>query len=206
VESAPRQAYQKERRSSRRERRGVSRSSVIDEANAKVPVIDFADRLVAERSGTRWRKVGDKRVTLCMLPDHQERTPSFTVYADNDRGWWCFGCARGGDAVQLACYAWGYEKHEAAMAAADLLHEFGHELPERPASWYAKEQRQKPVRDGIEAAKILVVRRRLYRRFFEPLVLATEDPEDRAHDAQLFWELTARLAERLVGSMMELQR
>jgi DNA primase len=200
------EAYHEVGRLSRPERRGVSCSSVIDEANAKVPVIDFADRLVAERSGTRWRKVGDKRVTLCMLPDHQERTPSFTVYADNDRGWWCFGCVRGGDVVELARYAWGYEKHEAAMAAADLLHEFGHERPERPKSWYAKQERQRPVRDAIDEAKILVVRRRLYKRFFEPLVLATDDAEDREHDADLFWETTLPLAEHLVASMMEMQR
>jgi hypothetical protein len=42
----------------------------------------------------------------------------------------------------------------------------------------------------------------LYRRYFEPLVLATEDAEDRAHDAQLFWEITARLAKQLVANMM----
>ena len=92
------------------------------------------------------------------------------------------------------------------MAAADLLHEFGHEIPEQPKSWYRKQERQRPVRNGIEAAKIHVARRRLYRRFFEPLVLATVDEEDRAHDAQLFWELTAPLAEHMVGSMMRSER
>jgi uncharacterized NAD(P)/FAD-binding protein YdhS len=92
------------------------------------------------------------------------------------------------------------------MAAADLLYEFGHPIPEQPKSWYRKQERQRPVRDGIEAAKIRVARRRLYRRFFEPLILATVDEEDRKHDAQLFWEATAPLAEHLVGSMMRSQR
>jgi hypothetical protein len=83
----------------------------------------------------------------------------------------------------------------------DLLHEYGHEIPQRPESWYRRQARQKPIRDGIEAAKIHVARRRLYRRFFEPLILATENEEDRAHDAQLFWEATEPLAEHLVGNM-----
>jgi hypothetical protein len=92
------------------------------------------------------------------------------------------------------------------MAAADLLRTFGHEIPQRPASWYARQERQKPIRDGIEAAIIYVARQRLYKRFFESIVLAGTNEEDRAHDAQLFWELTAPLAEDLVGGMMGRQR
>jgi hypothetical protein len=89
-----------------------------------------------------------------------------------------------------------------AMAAADLLREFGHEIPHRPVSWLWKQRRQRPVRDGIEAAKIHVARRRLYRRYFEPLILATEDEEHRARDEQLLWEATLPLAEHLVVNMM----
>jgi DNA primase len=118
----------------------------------------------------------------------------------------CFGCGRGGDVVDLARFAWGYEKHEVAMAAADLLDKFGHPIPERPKTWYRKQERQRPVRSGIEAAKIQVARRRLYRRLFEPLILATVDEEDRAHDAQLFWEATAPLAEHLIANMIGKQR
>jgi hypothetical protein len=89
-----------------------------------------------------------------------------------------------------------------AMAAANLLNEFGHPIPERPPSWHARQVRQKPIRNGIEAACILAARRRLYRRYFEPLVLSTDNQEDRDHDAQLFWEATLPLAEQLVGAMM----
>jgi hypothetical protein len=113
---------------------------------------------------------------------------------------------RGGDVVDLARFAWGYEKHEVAMAAADLLHEFGHPIPERPKSWHRKRARQKPIRNGIEAAKIHVARQRLYKRYFEPIVLASTDEEDRAHDEQLFWECTLPLAEHLVANMMAGQR
>jgi hypothetical protein len=100
--------------------------------------------------------------------------------------------------LEFACGDYG----ELWEAMISLALDYGVELPERPPSWRRKQERQKPVRDGIEAAKIHAARRRLYRRFFEPLVLATTGVEDREHDAQLFWEATAPLAEHLVANMM----
>jgi DNA primase len=187
---------------SRLERRGVSRWHVIEEAKEKVSTLDLAERLCGPDN---MRRIGKERVGRCPLPDHEDKTPSFNVNPEKNV-FYCHGCSRGGDVVDLARFAWGYEKQEARMAAADLLYEFGHPIPEQPKSWYRKQERQRPVRDGIEAAKIRVARRRLYRRFFEPLILATVDEEDRKHDAQLFWEATAPLAEHLVGSMMRSQR
>jgi len=35
-------------------------------------------------------------VIRCPFHDHEDRTPSFKVYPDADRGVWCFGCQRGG--------------------------------------------------------------------------------------------------------------
>jgi DNA primase len=183
----------------RPERRGVSRKTVIEAAKEAVPVIDLADLLCGP---CRLRKVGDLWVGQCPLPDHEDRSPSFTVYPETN-SWFCYGCLRGGDVIELARFAWGYEKHEAPMAAAYVLHTFGHPIPEKPASWFRKQKRQKPVRDGIETAIIHVARRRLYKKYFEPIVLASTDEEDRAHDAQVFWELTAPLAEHLVANMME---
>jgi DNA primase len=187
---------------SRPERRGVSRSRVIEEAKEKVHTVDLAERLCGTGG---LRKAGKEQVGRCPLPDHEDKTPSFTVNPEKNL-WFCHGCVRGGDVVDLARFAWGYEKHEVAMAAADLLHEFGHPIPERPESWYRKQARQKPIRNGIEAAIIYVARRRLYRRYFEPIVLASTDEEDRAHDEQLFWERTLPLAEDLVANMMAGQR
>jgi CHC2 zinc finger len=137
----------------------------------------------------------------CPLPDHEDRTPSFYIYPGEVGGrWWCYGCVRGGDVVDLALLCGDYGELWVAMVS--LAVEYGVELPERPRSWYRKQERQRPIRDGIEAKKIDAARRRLYRRLFEPLILATDDAEDRAHDAQLFWEATAPLAEHLVAHMM----
>ncbi len=138
----------------------------------------------------------------CPLPDHEDRDPSYYVYPPGR--WWCYGCDRGGDVVDLEFHCGDYGELWEAMVS--LAVDFGVELPERPRSWHRKQERQRPIRNGIEAAKIHAARRRLYRRFFEPLILATEDDEIRAHDAQLFWELTEALAEHLVANMMGSQR
>jgi hypothetical protein len=186
----------------RPERRGVSRRPIIEEAKGKIPTIDLAERLCGPNG---LRRAGKEWVGRCPLPDHEDKTPSFTVNPEKNV-FFCHGCLRGGDVVELARFAWGYEKQEVAMAAADLLHEFDHPIPERPKFWHRKQERQKPIRNSIEAAKIHVARRRLYRRYFEPIVLASTDKEARAHDEQLFWELTLPIAEDLVGGMMRSQR
>jgi DNA primase len=159
-----------------------------------VPVEEVA------RGYTELRPLGGRAwfTGRCPLPDHEDKSPSFYVYPPGR--WWCYGCGRGGDVVDLEFFCGDYGELWEAMIS--LAVDYGVELPERPRSWHGKQARQQPVRNAIEAAKVYAARRRLYRRFFEPLVLATTNREDREHDAQLFWELTEPLAEHLVGSMM----
>lgn len=40
------------------------------------------------------------RQGFCRCPLHQERTPSLKVYP-NGKGWYCFGCHKGGDVIRL---------------------------------------------------------------------------------------------------------
>lgn len=134
----------------------------------------------------------------CPLPDHEASEPSFYIYPPGR--WWCYGCSRGGDVIDIEFLCGDYGELWEAMIA--LAIEYGVELPQRSHSWHRKRERQQPIRDGIEAAKIYIARRRLYRRFFEPLILATEDEQDRAHDAQLFWEMAEHLACHLITNMM----
>jgi DNA primase len=138
----------------------------------------------------------------CPLPDHEDKTPSFYIYPPGR--WWCYGCSRGGDVVDLEFFCSDYQELWEAMVS--LAVDFGVELPKRRESWFRRQERQQPVRDGIAAAKMYVACRRLYSRFFEPLVLATTDEEVRAHDAQLFWEATKPLAEHLIANLMGSQR
>jgi hypothetical protein len=41
-------------------------------------------------------------------PFHPDKTPSLHVYSSADRGWFCFGCQRGGGIFQLAALVGGY--------------------------------------------------------------------------------------------------
>jgi hypothetical protein len=38
----------------------------------------------------------------CPLSDHDDFYASCQVFAEAERGWWCFGCSRGGRIYNLA--------------------------------------------------------------------------------------------------------
>ncbi len=175
-------------------RRGVSAVRPIEAAKEKVPTIDLADLLCGPGG---MRRMGERWVARCPLPGHDERTPSFTVYPEQN-SWYCYGaCKRGGDVVDLAAAAWGYGEGEMAAAAAALLHEFGHPIPERPPSWFRKQARQKPIRDELERIKTDSLRRRLF-RLLEPTVAGIDDDGERAAEAEHLWRELTPLAARMV--------
>jgi DNA primase len=174
--------------------RGVSYTSPINAAKDAVPVIDLADRLCGPDG---LRRIGEKRVARCPLPDHEDRTPSFTVYPGDD-GWYCYGCHRGGDVVDLARIAWGYNEPDAHVAAANVLYEFGHDIPQRPPAWFRNQERQKPVRDLAREARAEVMARRLWKYVFEPIVADIEDPEERVKCARELWSKLLPYAARMV--------
>jgi len=49
--------------------------------------------------------VGRSRKVHCPL--HEDATPSLHVYPNAERGWFCFGCGRGGTVYDLAAALWG---------------------------------------------------------------------------------------------------
>lgn len=130
----------------------------------------------------------------CPLPDHEDKTPSFYIYPPGR--WWCYGCNRGGDVVDLEFFCGDYGELWEAMIALSL--EYGVELPKRPASWYRRQERQKPVRDAINRARFDHLRRRLFRWFFEPSLVLIDDREERESEAALLWDATAPLAEMML--------
>jgi DNA primase len=178
----------------RPERRGVSRRSVIEPAKEAVKVADLAHWLCGAE---QMRRVGKRWVARCPLPDHEDNSPSFTCYSETN-SWFCYGCYRGGDVIELARFAWGYDKGEVAMAAANLLQEFGYEIPPRPPAWFAKQARQKPARTALEEAKVLHHQRRVF-RIFAPMIAAVEDEDERRGEAELLWEAAGEIAARLVA-------
>jgi DNA primase len=175
--------------------RGVSYVRPIDAAKEAVPVIDLADRLMGPG---RLLRVGKEWVGRCPLPDHADRTPSFTVNEAKNL-WWCHGCLRGGDVVELARLAWGYDRRDAHAAAAMLLMEFGHEVPRRPPAWFRKQERQAPVRRALESAARRRCQRRIYRWLFAPIVARFEDEAERLEEARASWEDAGQMAAMMVA-------
>src|SRR5215203_3703968 len=174
--------------------RGVSYTRPIDAAKEAVQVMDLADRLCGPAG---LRRAGSEWVGRCPLPDHEDRSPSFTV--NPEKGvWFCHGCLYGGDVVELARLAWGYDQRDAHVAAANLLHEFGHEVTQRPPAWFRKQERQKPVRDALEDAKVRSAQRRLMRRV-EPYLARIEDDAERRAEALAVWDDLEVPARMIVG-------
>ena len=61
------------------------------------------------------QQVGRNRKVSCPL--HEDSTPSLHVYDDPGRGWFCFGCRRGGSIYDLAGALWDIEPRGAGFAA-----------------------------------------------------------------------------------------
>lgn len=70
------------------------------------------ERYVALLTG---RRVGRSRKVRCPL--HDDRTASLHVYREPKRGWFCFGCRRGGTVYDLAGAVWKLEPREAGFVA-----------------------------------------------------------------------------------------
>jgi hypothetical protein len=69
------------------------------------PLLGLApERYVSVLTGQR---VPVSRKVCCPL--HDDRTASLHVYADPQRGWFCFGCRRGGSVYDLASGIWRVE-------------------------------------------------------------------------------------------------
>jgi hypothetical protein len=178
----------------RPERRGVSTRTVIEEAKAKVATVDLAVKLCGPG---QLRRVGEKCIARCPLPGHEDRSPSFTVYPETN-SFFCFGCLVGGDVVELARHAWGYEKSKVGIAAAYLLMEFGHDVPQRPSGWFARQERQAPIRNVIDEARVEILMRRLWQWIFEPILADIEDADERVRMGNQLWTSVLPHAVRLI--------
>lgn len=158
----------------------------IEEAKAKVSTRELAERICAEQ-GKELKRAGTEYVTNCLLPDHEDRTPSFTVNPEKNV-WFCHGCVRGGGVVDLAMHVWSYSQREAPMAASNVLHEFGHEIPSKPESWFRKGKRQQPVRAAMEETRKRLFRRRVFKYTVLPHLEVIEDHEERRQEIERSWK------------------
>jgi DNA primase len=129
----------------------------------------------------------------CPLPDHEDKTPSFYIYPLGR--WWCYGCKRGGDVVDLEFFCGDYGELWEAMVS--LAVEYGVELPRRPQRWYDKEARHARWRDEAEMVRANVLRRRLFRLLILPVINQIEDEEERKTELERAWAEFSAIPHRL---------
>jgi len=163
-----------------------------------VKTVDLADRLAVGQAG-RWRKVGAEWTRNCVLGDHQDRTPSFTVDPEKDV-WFCHGCLRGGDVITLAQHAWDIDR--ADVAAAEILLTFGHEIPPRSPAWFSKQALQKLARAALEEAKVLHYQRRGF-CLFAPLLEDCRDEEEKREGTEYLWDTAGEIAGLIGGGSLK---
>jgi hypothetical protein len=77
-------------------------------------------------------------VGRCPIPDHEDKTASFYLYPPGR--FWCYGCSRGGDVVDLKFHCGDYSELWEAMIA--LVVEYGVELPRRTKRWHEAQERR----------------------------------------------------------------
>lgn len=158
----------------------------LETVKAAVPIIDEADLLCGPAGArTGLRRVGDRWVGSCPLPGHEDKTPSFTVYPD-DEHFHCYGCGAHGDVLDLHQLAHGYaEKWEAMVSLAEAR---GVELPGRSERWHRSWDRKNEYREAAYRVLGGVLKRRLYRSLILPFVDLIEDPADREKELQRTWD------------------
>ncbi len=88
--------------------------SLFETLRDQVDLMEVAERhLDLTRSGSTGK-------CRCPYPDHQDRSPSFCVYTDGH--FYCYGCRRHGDVVDLYATIKGFES--VVEAALDLYREY----------------------------------------------------------------------------------
>src|SRR5829696_9918654 len=74
----------------------------------------------------------------CPLPDHEDKAPSFYIYPPGR--YYCYGCGRSGDVVDLEFLCGDYRELWEAMVS--LAVEYGVELPGRSDRWHEAQERR----------------------------------------------------------------
>ncbi len=101
---------------------------------------DAIDMVALVSKKTDLRRVGTRWTGLC--PFHEERTPSFSVNAE-EKLFHCFGCQKGGDAIGFVMETEGLDFPEAVEALADR---FGVELKREREDPQEEERRKRRER------------------------------------------------------------
>ncbi len=127
----------------------------------------------------------------CVAPDHEDRTPSLTIYTEHRR-FRCYGCGLHGDVVDLERIA---GRHlEAWTAVIALADRHGVELPRRSERWHGWSVEKGRRHDELQRWRERRYQRRLYRLFAAESIAAIEDNAEREREARRTWDELGSLA------------
>ena len=145
------------------------------------------DLLSVAQDLTTLRKKGERWRGKCPICDNGAHSDAFSL--DDKLGLWhCFACGSGGDLVRLV-ELWG--PFSVPEAVAWIGHRYGIELPERPESWYRKQDRQARTRELMREERRNIHRRRIF-RIFLPMLESIEDPKEREEETNKVWDSIKR--------------
>lgn len=168
----------------------------LEALNDTVPLPTYAATV------TELKKAGLRLVGSCPIPDHEDDTPSFTVYQESGR-WYCFGCSRGGDVLDLfmVCEDWPEDAYGPALGA--MAHKFGVELPQRPPAWHKWQDEKARIREAAKQRVAAIYQRRLTRVYAPMVLVGGETPGEEIEAleglALALWPISLSLAERRVA-------
>jgi DNA primase len=120
----------------------------------------------------------------CPLPEHEDKTPSFYIYLPGR--FWCYGCNRGGDVVDLEFFCGDYGELWEAMIA--LAVEYGVELPGRSERWHEAQQRRVTYLDWAYEVIGEELSRRVFKVSVLPFIDAIIDHKEREEALERAWE------------------
>ena len=115
----------------------------VQEVRDRVDIVDLVGRYVD------LRRSGRNYTALC--PFHQERTPSFNVNPER-KGYKCFGCGAGGDAIGFVMEIEGHSFPEAVRKLAEL---YGVHLGDDAHAAVGKSRRRENEKDEAYALMAL---------------------------------------------------
>jgi hypothetical protein len=120
----------------------------------------------------------------CVAPDHEDRTPSLTIFT-NDKRFKCFGCGLSGDVIDLEEVAGRHLETWTAIVALSTRYDV--ELPQRPERWHSWQDEKASLRKMIRETLVARYQRR-YFRVFGSYLKDIADPAERKDEARRFFE------------------
>jgi hypothetical protein len=132
----------------------------------------------------------------CPLPDHEDKTPSFYVYPPER--WWCYGCGRGGDVVDLEFFCGDYGELWEAMIS--LAVEYGVQLPRRSQRWHEAQERRVSYLDWSYEVIGEELARRVFKVTVLPFIDAITDPGEREEALERAWERWQRKSWKTIAA------